>query len=331
MTKPSLRLSRFLVPAFLAGMIAGPAGAQEKVTFAYLLDPSYEAVLYGMKSGKVKSDKIVVETRALAIPALLQATSAKQFDVVMTAVIGVPRAIAQGLPLSIMATGLRYHASGEGADIWVKNDSPIRTVADLKGKTLGVYGINSTGITLIRLALWKKYNMNVAIDGGDFRFVEVPAPSLPAALATDRIDAATLIHSQAYQASQKGEFRSIVRTAADMMEVFGLRMVSAVMVGYPERLEARPVAFREFARMLKETAAYALEHQDEVFPAIARQANIEPGFFTTWFTRYSDAPGAITAQDITAINKVWELSKELGLIQDYPDANGVIWRHAIRE
>lgn len=327
-------MTKLLAALSLSAMVAltaSPLAAQEKVTFAYLLDPSHEAVMYGIKSGKVHSDKIVVESRALAIPALIQATSAKQFDAIQTAVIGIPRALAQGLPLTIMATALRYHKVGEGADIWVKNDSPIRTVADLKGKTVGVYGINSTGITLIRLALALKYKMNVAIDGGDFRYVEVPAPSLPAALATGRIDAATLIHAQAFLARQKGEFRSIVETAKDMTEATGLRMVSAVVVGYPERLEARPDAFREFARMLKESLDYALNNQDEVFSAVGKQANIEPEFFKTWFTRYSDFPAAIAEQDIRAINKVWELSKGLGLIESYPDANTLIWRHAIRE
>ena len=34
----------------------------------------------------------------------------------------------------------------------------------------------------------------------------MPAPNLPAALAAGQIDAATLIHSQAFKALQTGEF-----------------------------------------------------------------------------------------------------------------------------
>jgi NitT/TauT family transport system substrate-binding protein len=320
-----------LLAACLVVGLAGGATAKEKITFAYLLDPSHDAVVYALKNGKVKSDLIDVEVRSLAIPALIQATSARQYDVVQTAVISIPRAEKQGLKLAILSTALRYHVSGEGADIWVKADSPIKSVEDLKGKTVGVYGISSTGITLIRLALWKKYGVNVALQGGDMRFVEMPAPSLPAALSTGRIDAATLIHSQAFAAAKSGEFRSVAQTAKDMHETFGLRMVSAVNVGYPDKIEARPAAYREFNRVLKASLDYALSHQDEVFTAVGKETNVDPAFFARWFNNYSEFPAVITDQDVQAIEKVWALSKELGLIDSYPDAKGLIWSGALRQ
>jgi NitT/TauT family transport system substrate-binding protein len=308
--------SGLLAACLLAG---SGAAAKDKITFAYLLDPSHDAVVHALKTGKVKSDLIDVEVRALAIPALIQATSARQYDVVQTAVISIPRAEKQGLKLAILSTALRYHVSGEGADIWVRVDSPIKSVEDLKGKTVGVYGISSTGITLIRLALWKKYGVNVSLQGGDMRFVEMPAPSLPAALSTGRIDAATLIHSQAFAASKSGEFRSVAHTAKDMYETFGLRMVSAVNVGYPDKIEAKPAAYREFNRLLK------------VFAAVGKETNVDPAFFKRWFSSYSEFPAVITAQDVQAIEKVWALSQELGLIDSYPDPKGLIWSGALRE
>ena len=304
--------------------------AKETLTYAYLVDPSHDAVVYAMTHGKVASDLIEVETKALAIPALIQATSARQFDVIETAVISLPRARDQGLELSILSTALRYNKSGEGADIWVKADSPIHSVGELKGKTLGVYGISSAGITLVRLALWKKYGLNVALQGGDLNFVELPAPALPAALASGKIDAATLIHSQAYAASKSGDFRSIAHTALDMYDIFKLRMVSAVNVGYPEKLRARPQAYEEFDRLLKASVDYALAHLDEVAEAVAKTSGVEPDFFKAWFARYSDFPAVVSAQDIRAIDKLYELSKELGLLKDYPPAASLVWDHALR-
>ena len=72
------------------------AQAKQKVTYAYLLDPVYDAVLWAIRKGKVGSDSIEVEATGANIPTLLQATATKQFDVVMTAVIGVPAAAARG-------------------------------------------------------------------------------------------------------------------------------------------------------------------------------------------------------------------------------------------
>ena len=75
-------------------------------------------------------------------------------------------------------------------------------------RPFGVYSLNSTSITLVRIALWKKYGHNVSFQGGDSEWVQVPAPTIPAALSSDQIDAGTLIHAQAYKAMKRGEFRS---------------------------------------------------------------------------------------------------------------------------
>ena len=72
-----------------------------------LLDPAYDAVTWAMTNGKVTSDRITVEARGLAIPQLIQATSAKQYDVIMTAVIAIPPAAARGLELKVLSTALQ--------------------------------------------------------------------------------------------------------------------------------------------------------------------------------------------------------------------------------
>ena len=64
--------------------IATPANAKEVVTFGYLADPSHEAVLWPLRDGKVKSDLIDVQATGLQISALIQATSARTYDVIET-------------------------------------------------------------------------------------------------------------------------------------------------------------------------------------------------------------------------------------------------------
>ena len=126
-----------LLASAFAAMLATPAAAKDTITFAYLLDPAYDAVVWPLTHGKVTSDTVDVQVKSLDIPALLQATGAKTYDVVMTAAIGVPAAKSRGLELSIMATALRNHAQGgKGGAIYVKTDSPYKTMQDLKGKTL---------------------------------------------------------------------------------------------------------------------------------------------------------------------------------------------------
>jgi NitT/TauT family transport system substrate-binding protein len=325
-------MKTWLVGGIMAAsvLVSAPANAQTTVKFGYLADPSHEAVLWALKNGKVKSDKVKIEATPLNISALIQATAAKSYDVIQTAAMAIPRARARGLDLRIVAAGLRYHASGEGAGIWVKKGSPIKTTADLKGKKLGVYSLGSAGITLIRIALADVHGLNVAVRGGDLEFVEMPAPALPAALASGRIDAATLIHSQAFKAMQEDEFVPITQIAGDLTKKFGVRMVSAVLAGYGEKLDADPAVYKEFLRVLHASVNYALKNQGEVFPAVAKATNTDPEFFKAWFTRFSDFPAELTKNDVKAIELLWKRSIELGILKQAPPVMETIWKPAIQ-
>ena len=170
-------LKLMAAPALMTVARPGFAQTKEKITYAYLLDPAYDAVTWAMSNGKVTSNLIDVEARGLAIPQLIQATSAKQYDVIMTAVIAIPPAAARGLELKVLSTALQQSPAGEGAGVWVKSDSPIKNPKDLKGKSLGSYALRSTGYTQVRFALIKKYGLNAALEGGDLKQVEIQAPN----------------------------------------------------------------------------------------------------------------------------------------------------------
>jgi NitT/TauT family transport system substrate-binding protein len=322
---------RSLYLAAAAVLAAAPAFAKDKLTFAYLQDPVLEAVMWPMRNGKVTSDKLEIDGKGYQIPVLIQGTATKQWDVVMTAVMAVPRAKEMGLELRVLSTALRYHKSGDGAHVWVRKGSPFKTINDLKGKTIATYGLQSTGVTLVRLALWKKYGVNVQFENGDFKWQQLPAPALPGALATDKVEGATLIHSQAYQAAKTGDFVPVAKTAEDMWELFKLRMVSAVNVGYAEKIAAKPELYKEFNRMLKASVEYTLKNIGEVSEAVGKETKNDPAYFKAWFEQYSDFPAVVSQNDIDAMNKVWALSKELGILKDFPDAKTMIWEGAIRE
>ena len=62
---------RLIFALILSIFFVGGASAKEVVKFGYLTDPSYEAVMWALKSGKVKSDLLEVQADALQIPALI--------------------------------------------------------------------------------------------------------------------------------------------------------------------------------------------------------------------------------------------------------------------
>ena len=71
-------------PIVVSAPFVARAQVKQKVTYAYLLDPVYDSVVWAIRKGKVKSDLIDIEATGANIPTLIQATATKQFDVVMT-------------------------------------------------------------------------------------------------------------------------------------------------------------------------------------------------------------------------------------------------------
>ena len=311
-------------------MFGGIASAKEKFTYSYLIDPVLDCFLYAIHTGKVTSDLIDVETTAMSIPAAIQATATKQYDAITTATIAIPVAADRGLQLTALSVSTRYGKDSHGGDVWVRKDSPYKTIADLKGKTISVSSLNSTGTTWARIGLWKKYGVNVNYEGGDFQWVEIAAGSQPAALSTGKTEAAVLIHSQAILAMKTGEYRSIAQTAQSNFEVFGVPEVAGINVSYPEKLAARPEAFKEFNRMLKASSDYALAHADEVSAAVAAKSKMPVDFFKDWVANIGESTATLTELDIKSMEVLWQASKELGLIKNYPDARSVVWPESLK-
>jgi NitT/TauT family transport system substrate-binding protein len=109
-----------------------------------------------------------------------------------------------------------------------------------------------------------------------------------------------------------------------------MRFVSAVNIAYPERLAQKTAAYREFNRMFRDSARYALANRAEVFAAVGKQSNLDADFFEWWFEKSSDVPAIFDEGHAEAIMKLYDLSKEMGMIQSYPDIRKLVWEHALR-
>jgi NitT/TauT family transport system substrate-binding protein len=316
----------------LAGLtLAGVAEAKEKITFAYQLDPMFEASMWALKTGKVTSGLIDVELSVLPIPALIQATPTKQYDVIQGDTIAVARLAERGLKLVIMSTAIRYNPKGQGHHLWTKADSPYQTPQDLKGKRVAVPSLGAAGVHLMRYALAEKYGLDVSVPGGDLLFVETPVPAMIAGLHAEQFEAASLIYTQNYQATKDPALRVIAQPAHDMYEMWGLQMVPSVNLGYPEKIAERPEAFKEFARLLRDSVLYMQNNREEVYSAVAAAQKVDPDFFPTVFSSYSEFPANLTANDRKAILKLWELAHQHGALPVVPPLEDFIYEHAVTE
>lgn len=328
-----MKRRKFLKLAALSAMagVAAPAFAQRKrkVTFAYLLDPAYDTVVYALSAGKLKSDRIEVSAVGLSIPALIQATATKQFDVVQTSLVTIPSALSRGLNLKILSVSLETGKVGGGAGIWVTRGSPIKRPEDLRGKTLGSYALRGSGFLAQRVVLNRKFGLNMAMEGGDVRMVELSAQNIPAALAAGQIDAGTFIHISSYRAETSDEFRSIADLNSLYTAAYG-PSIGAVNVGFADRLAQTPEDFLEFNRLFKLSAEYVLQNQDEVFAAVGKASNVDPNFFKWWHGKAQTVPAIVSEDHRRQIGLMWTFAKEFGLSTSVPVVDSVVWDRAPR-
>lgn len=305
-----------------------PASAKEKLSVGLNIDPSHAAMTYALRTGKVKSDVVDLDLHLLSVNALTQGASTKRFDILQSSALSVPRAIKQGLDLKIL--GISSTGPGHGRDIWVKKDSPLQKPEDLKGKTLGTYSLATGSVTLVRIALWKHYHFNVAANGGDFIMRQMQQTAMPAALSTGQLDASMLSNIQAYNAEKSGAFRSLISTDGINIKLFGTRPIAAVFIGYTERLKAKPEAYRAAMMLLRDSRNYAVAHPDEVYGAVAKAENVDEAYLRVWEDKYQGFPVSISAADIPALDLLWKLSNELGILNDTVPAASTVWEGAPR-
>jgi NitT/TauT family transport system substrate-binding protein len=314
---------------FLAAS-APPALAKTKLSFAFVTDPTHEMYVYAIRKGIVKSDTLDLDLVTLAIPALIQGFMGKQYDIVETSMISIPRAVERGLNVQILFTAIGRLSPGPTLDIWVKKDSPVKSVHELKGKKIAVFGLGSTALTMIRVALAKEHKFNVDLQGGDFNWVQLPTAVIPAAIQRGEAEAGCLLYGQVFEARKTGEFRSIYSGVDVLTREAGARMVLPVLVGYPEKIAKDEAAYKEFNRMLTASLRYASENKKEVAEAIAKSSNVSTEFLINVLDGIATFKTPVEESDLKAIDYFWNAAKDVGLLKTAPAAKPLAWAPAMQ-
>lgn len=323
--------TRALRPALCVALVlaASSAAAKDTVTMVHPADPVFAASVWPIQNGKVTSDTVDLAVTFTSIQAVIQAAATQQYDLIPMVTNILPRLVERGLPIRVIATNQRYAFDGGGSHLYVAANGPVKSVAELKGKTIGVASLNSSGVTAVRIVMSELDKADVAFDGGDFKWVEMPMAVLPTALAAGRIDAAVLSNEFDYNASKNPDLRDIVPKG--LKDALGVAVPSTVVLGYEAKLSAHPQAFVAAARLLKASAAYVRSHPQEVFGAVAKAENIDPAYLKWYYASYAEIPYDLTKDDLKGIDALWRAVEKLHMIKNVPDLNGLIWDRAVVE
>jgi NitT/TauT family transport system substrate-binding protein len=184
-------------------------------------------------------------------------------DVISGGLVPVARAHNKGVDMRVIALGNVYTGPPPQGVIVVAQDSPIRSGADLNGKTLAVNGLGDFSEVTVRA--W------VDSTGGDAKTVkllELPFSGVAAALTQGRIDAALLV--EPFTSAAKGQ----VRVLADALAPLGKHFMVTGWYARADWLNANRDTARRFVDVLLKSAKWANANHDQSAAILAKYSPI---------------------------------------------------------
>lgn len=155
---------------------------------------------------------------------------------------------AQGVPVKICYLGHR-----DGSTVMVAKDSTARDLRDLRGKTFAIPSKFSNQNLVIR-----KLMEDQGVDPSEIRFVEMPPPDMPGALAVKAIDAYFIGEPHAARAELDGTGR-VLYHAKDIWPKF----ISCCLVVTEKLIDEKPDVVRDLVRGIAESGEWAETHRLE--------------------------------------------------------------------
>ena len=183
----------------------------------------------------------------------------------------VPAILARtrGIPITVVSASETEGTSE--ADNWqnivVDGSSSIRTPADLVGKTLALNALKGVGEVVVKAALDKR-----GIDPNSVKYLPIPFPTMPTALANGQVDA--------IWTPEPGMSAVLARGGRIVMApgpVLGQYFPNGCYCAREDWVRKNPGVLRRFRAAMAESLVYANSHPDEIralLPAATRNIRL---------------------------------------------------------
>lgn len=254
-----------------AGLVrSGPAGAQDLTTLTAASAPedSVSAILWAQKSGIFRRNGLDVQLEAQRSGSTVAAAVAGgTYQLGKASITSLIAAHIRGVPFVIIAPASIYEATKPNTGLLVKVDSPIRSAADLNGKTVAVAALND--LYAIGTRLWVDKNGG---DSSTLKLVEMPLNVIPGALAAGRIDAGASDTPALQDAIDSGK----VRLLSHMQDAFGVDFLITAWFTTSDYVAKNRTVVRSFVKAFRESAVYVNAHHAETVDMIAKFTAVEP-------------------------------------------------------
>jgi NitT/TauT family transport system substrate-binding protein len=268
-----IRLSRRYAVAAVAGaVLARPRGAEAQglttIDVAGVPEDSITPALYADHSGLFRKYGVDVRIQAQRSgPAIASGVAGGAYGIGKASVEPIIIAHTKNIPFVMVAAGGLYDAKAPIAEMLVKADSPIKTAAELNGKTIAVFGL--TDIFTLADRLWIDRNGG---DSSTVKLVELPVSEIAAAIESGRIDAGAI--NEPELAAAKGSKK--LRVLGRPFDAVAQRFMYTAWFTTTDFVNAHRAAVEGFARAMREAAAFANKNPAQTVDILSSFTRIEP-------------------------------------------------------
>lgn len=174
-------------------------------------------------------------------------------------------AFSKGLPFVLLANGGIYNSASPQTMLVVLRDAPIKTAADLKGKTIAVSTLGD--IVQVAVMAWLEDN---GVSSKAVNFVEIPTPVMEAAVVAKRVDAAFL--GEPYLTPALDTLKAIAAPSSSIADRYLVTGWSTSRAWYT----ANPAVVRKFQAAMSQASIWAAKNRAAATEILSRHAEITP-------------------------------------------------------
>jgi NitT/TauT family transport system substrate-binding protein len=259
-----------LLTVLLALAALGCEKKTEPGVIRYIALKVYDPVFVALEKGFFEKQGVTLQMTDLvtAGPTALQTIAGGSADACHSSFMATIAARSQGLPV-IAVTDLQSAIGTQALEeFFVRRDSGINGVADLRGKTVAINLVKSSFHYTWLMALEKWGLAETDVD-----FIVLPFEQQELALANSRVDAIGLMQPYVLHAKENADLKVLYNA----LDVFGQKQFAAHVMN---RIwaENNPALARGFVAAVVEAEAWIAENQQEAKAIIGRYTGIAPEY-----------------------------------------------------
>jgi ABC-type nitrate/sulfonate/bicarbonate transport system substrate-binding protein len=241
-----------------------------------------------------------------------QAFEAGALDLAASSANGVIFAAAEGVAAKMIASISRESPRGFSTSFYVKENSPIKSVADLKGKIVGINGFYTSGHLWLKTALEKH-----GLTDTDVTITPVPFPAMQEALEAGKIDLGMFPQPFAALAEKQAKVRKIFDGK------YGIPFEEELIVGKDEFLKKNAAAVRAFLEDLKASMQFYLEKPREARQLLIdhKMVRVNPDVYLTMHDYYREPTLRV---DVEALEKMQAVQIAAGFQKKKADVRSLV-------